>query len=56
MWPFSTAVKQRRWWSLGVPKCTVRVMSVVPQSYWAPLSSSSIEPESAVEQLSSAAR
>ena len=56
MWPFSTAVKQRFWWSLGVPKCMVRVMSVVPQSYCAPLSSSSIEVESAVEQVPSAAR
>ena len=56
MWPLSTAVKQRFWWSLGAPKCIVRVMSVVPQSYWAPLSRSSIEPESAVEHVSSAAR
>lgn len=30
-----------RWWSLGVPKCMVRVMSVVPQSNCPPESSSS---------------
>ena len=37
----STRVKHMRWWSLGVPKCVVRVMSVVPQSYCPPESSSS---------------
>lgn len=35
-------MKQRFWWLVGVPKCIVRVMSVVPHSYWPPESSSSI--------------
>ena len=41
----STRVKHLRWWSVGSPMCMVRVMSVVPHSYWPPLSSSSsVEP------------
>ena len=36
----STLVKHVFWCSLGVPKCMVRVTSVVPQSNWPPESSS----------------
>lgn len=31
-----TSVKQCRWCWVGVPKCTVRVTSVVPSVYWPP--------------------
>lgn len=34
-----TRVKQSFSRAVGSPKCTVRVMSVVPSMYWAPLSS-----------------
>ena len=30
MWPFNTRVKHSFWYSVGLPKCTVRVISVVP--------------------------
>ena len=33
---FRTRVQQCRWCSVGVPKCKVRVTSVVPSLYWAP--------------------
>ena len=38
MWPFSTRVKRSRMCGVGRPTAIVRVMSVVPSSYWAPLS------------------
>ena len=38
MWPFSTRVKRSRISRVGVPTAIVRVMSVVPSSYCAPLS------------------
>ena len=38
MWPFSTRVNRSRISGVGSPTTMVRVMSVVPSSYWAPLS------------------
>lgn len=52
----STRVKQARWCWLGLPKCMVRVMSVVPQSNWPPLSSSSSVDASTVRQVPGWAR
>ena len=36
MWPFSTRVKRSRISPVGSPIAMVRVMSVVPSTYWAP--------------------
>ena len=38
IWPFNTSVKRVRISSVGSPIATVRVMSVVPSRYCAPLS------------------
>jgi hypothetical protein len=34
IWPLSTRVKRSRISAVGSPTATVRVMSVVPSSYW----------------------
>ena len=36
IWPLSTRVKRARISALGSPSAMVRVMSVVPSSYWPP--------------------
>lgn len=50
--PLSTVVKSCRCFSEGSPKMIVRVISVVPLRYWAPLSMSSKESGPMVASLS----